>query len=207
MMKAGSPGHAKPRVIRALILSVALVVAARVWHVNDSSVMPPVEVRKEGEEVALDGALLDDANLEQTEGLVVTVTGCRLLSPDELSERYPAARELLPPGRQRSILCVTMRLSNEGVRDCRLNLGSVLAVTPDRCQYLVGDTSLWAAVEGVTGDSLVAGASLRSGDSCETCVPFTLNGGEERFQSELAHGTYRLQLSATPVRWCCDVVA
>ena len=86
-------------------------------------------------------------------------------------------------------------------------LGSVLAVTPDRCQYLVGDTSLWAAMEGITGDSLVAGASLRSGDSCETCVPFTLNGGEERFQSELAHGTYRLQLSATPVRWCCDVVA
>jgi hypothetical protein len=206
-MKAGSPGNTKPWAIRALVLSVVLVIIVRIWYVNDSSVMPPVEARKEGEEIALDGALLDDANLEQTEGLVVTFTGCRLLSPNELVELYPAARELLPPGKRRSILCATMRLSNEGTRDCRLNLGSILAVTPDRCQYLVSDTSLWATMEGVTGDGVVGGASLRPGDSCETWVPFTLNGGEERFQAELSHGTYQLRLSATPVRWCCDVEA
>ena len=76
----------------SIALACLVLLCGRIWYVNETGIKIPVEVHRQDETVALDGAFAEYA-YENTDGYSVTVKNPRRMSVNEYLEEYSISEE------------------------------------------------------------------------------------------------------------------
>lgn len=185
------------RVLIALAAAaVAVAVGVRIWWVNATFPAIPLEYYDEGEWVALEGCFHYD-NSEPTQDYSVRVEGVSVMTYDEYMSAYgDRPEEIGRHGDQRSIVCVDLRIRNDGDEQGGFLLIAAL-LTPERGnEYLqldmFSEISLWPYNTGI---------STEPHTERLVHVPYVVNAlDDEAYANPIEDREFTLLVSQMPVR-------
>ncbi|WP_058270890.1 DUF5028 domain-containing protein [Olsenella massiliensis] len=173
----------------ALVVTLALLVGIRIWHVNQSQLHIPVEHYNVGEEVDLDGAFLDDAK-ENTKGYYLTVSKAEVMDSDEYLARYaPHADPSTIKNGSGDVLVLTYDVRNVGNDSGYLDMVSQMVIADDRTTFYTMDYDLWGASEPQLNGSTLA-LVLKPNSSYTTHMPFSYIDIPKPFEKMLEDKNY-----------------
>lgn len=182
------------------LLAVAL--AIRIFLVNSSALLPPIERHSIGEEVSPDGTFYEDAYSENPDGYVVKVKSAQIMTRDDYVRLHGVKGDARLGGDEglASVLCLDLVVRNTSSTEGGIWVLDFLPVLPDRTAYLNLDSKLWSLSEDSLGESATS-FSIKRDSEYEVHVPFTLGStDEDRYSHELPAGSYEVLLSNLPVQ-------
>lgn len=161
-------------VVVVVALVFACLVGFRIWQVNDSAFVIPVEHYSLGDTVELDGAFAEN-DYEQTDGYSIEVTKAEVMTPREYVQTYGKSSQALEDDIAEAddpcIIVLTLNMTNVGNEGGHFSALSWKVLSPEeRSEQYSCDFDLWAYVEPMMGQ--YSCFELLPDSSYTTQVPF-----------------------------------
>lgn len=198
-------------------------VGARIWRVNAEAPVTPEKIRHAmGEWVDLDGAFVDGAAYDRTEGYHVRISQAELLSYNEYVRRYSkegdpetALYPVVEGLDAKSLVTLTFDIRNDDSDGCVI-INEMYLIPARRNEFFRADIDLLTASEEklVTGATSMYGVSIRQGTEHTIHLAYGHQGGDatvggrvvkERWVTPIVDTRFELILSYMPVRHVVDI--
>ena len=184
-------------VVAIAAAAVAVAIGVRIWWVNETLPKIPLEYYEEGEWVALEGCFHYNSSSEPTQDYSVRVEGVSVMTYDEYMSAYgDRPEEIGRHGDQRSIVCVDLRIRNDGDEQGGFLLIAALLTPARGNEYLqidiFSEVSLWP---------YNAGISTAPHTERLVHVPYVVNAlDDEAYANPIEDREFTLLVSQMPVR-------